>query len=532
MFEWTPYVSHGGILRISATSCCGQYEVASEAGQFFVLRQTQDGYEESGRGRAHPKVVEIYAALVIKHQCDEHANRGERPELDDSPQEGDGVANPRDCPPAATIDPLPITTEEEGTPPVIIHDDVQDAAALRDAMTTAVVAKCAKWGFPLPAPVEAAFRTVPRHLFAPEVAPDKAYALDLVVVKRDEHGALISTMSAPEIQAMQLVQADISPGMRVLEIGSGGFFASLLSELIGPAGQVTTMDIDADVTSRARDCLDAAGYRQVRVVTADAEHGWEANAPYDRIMVTVGAWDIPPAWREQLAKGGRIVVPLRMKGITRSLALERTNDHLVSLSQGVCGFVPIQGAGQHDERLWLLNGEQVGLRFDDGNFDDPHKLDGVLASEPAAAWSGVTVTPAEPFPDLPLWMATALPGFCTMTVNTPEGEDPGILSEEGGRWFPYAAVQGDSFAHLSIRPAGEGSDEFGAHGYGPHGSEVAQAIVEQIQVWDRDYRGGPGPQFAVWPIGTPAEVLPKGGVITKQHTHATIYWPDAPFIGR
>ncbi|WP_433435391.1 methyltransferase, FxLD system [Nonomuraea sp. CA-141351] len=405
-------------------------------------------------------------------------------------------------------------------------NDVQDATALRDAMTTAVAVKCAEWGFPLPVRVEAAFRTVPRHLFAPEVAPDKAYALDIVVVKHDEHGALISTMSAPEIQAMQLVQADISAGMRVLEIGSGGYFASLLSELVGPTGQVTTVDIDADVTSRARACLDAAGYPQVRVVTADAEYGWEANAPYDRIMVTVGAWDIPLAWREQLAKGGRIVIPLRMKGITRSLTLERVNDHLVSVSQGVCGFVKMQGAGAHDEHLRLLNGEKIGLRFDDGNLADPHKLDGVLASEPAAAWSGVTVTPAEPFPDLPLWMATALPGFCNMTVNTPEGEDPGIVSEEGGRWFPYTAVQGDSFAYLSIRPAGEGRDEFGAHGYGPHGSEVAQAIVEQVKVWDRDYRGGPGPQFQVWPIDHPVEVLPKSVVITKQHTHVTISWPE------
>ncbi|MEO3807068.1 methyltransferase, FxLD system [Nonomuraea sp. B1E8] len=395
-------------------------------------------------------------------------------------------------------------------------------------MTTAVAARCEEWGFPLPAPVEAAIRKVPRHLFAPEVTPEAAYALDIVEVKRSQHGALISTMSAPDIQAMQLVQADIGQGMRVLEVGSGGYFASLLSELVGPAGQVTTMDIDADVTSRARACLDAAGYPQVQVVTADAEHGWKDNAPYDRIMVTVGAWDIPPAWREQLAKSGRIVVPLRLKGITRSLALERINDHLVSLSQGVCGFVKMQGAGAHDEHVRLLNGDKVGLRFDDGNLAEPRTLDGVLASRPAAAWSGVTVTRAEPFPDLPLWMATALPGFCNMTVNTPGGEDPGIVSEAGGRWFPFATAQDDSFAYLSIRPtAGEGIVEFGAHGYGPHGREVARAIVEQVQVWDRDYRGGPGPSFAVWPVDAPADVPPAGGVITKQHTRITISWPDA-----
>ncbi|GAA3252909.1 methyltransferase, FxLD system [Nonomuraea helvata] len=407
-------------------------------------------------------------------------------------------------------------------------NDVQDAAALRDAMTTAVATTCAEWGFPLPVQVEAAFRTVPRHLFAPEVSPEKAYALDIVEVKRSEHGVLTSTMSAPETQAVQLVQADISPGMRVLEIGSGGYFASLISELVGPTGQVTSMDIDADVISRARACLDAAGYERVRVATGDAEYGLKADAPYDRIMVTVGAWDIPPAWRQQLAPRGRIVVPLRMKGISRSLALEPANDHLVAVSQVLSGFVWMQGAGANDGHLWLLRGKKVGLRFDDGSLERPSALDGVLDSEPAAAWSGVTVQRSEPFPDLALWMATAFPGFCHLVVDTSDG-DPGVAVEPGGRQFPFAAVDddSDSFAYLSVRPAGEGVVEMGAHGYGPHGSQIAEAIAEQVRVWNRDYRNGPSPDFAVWPIGTPETALPEGAlVIDKRHTKITISWPD------
>ncbi|MCP2359704.1 protein-L-isoaspartate(D-aspartate) O-methyltransferase [Nonomuraea thailandensis] len=395
-------------------------------------------------------------------------------------------------------------------------------------MTADVAALCTEWGFSLPVPVEAAFRTVPRHLFAPGVALDKAYAQDIVEVKRSEHGVLISTMSAPATQAVQLVQADIRPGMRVLEIGSGGYFASLLAEVVGPTGQVTTMDIDADVISQARACLDTAGYERVRVAIGDAEYGLKDNAPYDRIVVTVGAPDIPPAWREQLAPGGRIVVPLRMKGISRSLALEPTNDHLVAVSQAVSGFVWMQGAGANDGHLWLLKGTKVGLRFDDGNLHRPSALDGVLAGEPAAAWSGVTVQRSEPFPDLALWMATALPGFCHLAVDTSDG-GPGVAVEPGGRQFPFAALDddGDSFAYLSVRPAGEGIVEMGAHGYGPHGSRIATAIMEQVRVWDRDYRNGPSPDFAVWPIDTPAEALPERAmVIDKRHTKITISWPD------
>ena len=74
------------------------------------------------------------------------------------------------------------------------------------------------------------------------------------------------------------------------------------------------MDIDPEVTDRASRLLDAAGYSQVRVVLGDAERGVPEFAPYDRIVVAIGAWDIPPAWTDQLAGGGRMVVPLRMRG--------------------------------------------------------------------------------------------------------------------------------------------------------------------------------------------------------------------------
>jgi protein-L-isoaspartate(D-aspartate) O-methyltransferase len=156
------------------------------------------------------------------------------------------------------------------------------------------------------------FRAVPRHLFTPEASLEDAYdPRDAVHVKRDEQGRPISTVSSPQLQGSMLEQADIRPGMTALEIGSGGVNAAMMSWLAGPDGQVTTVDIDSDVTERAMRLLDAAGYERVNVVLADAEDGFAEDAPYDRIVVTVGAWDIPPAWVDQLAPGGRLVVPLR-----------------------------------------------------------------------------------------------------------------------------------------------------------------------------------------------------------------------------
>lgn len=77
-----------------------------------------------------------------------------------------------------------------------------------------------------------------------------------------------------------------------------------------------------------------------------------------------------------------------------------------------------------------------------------------------------------------------------------------------------------------MRPAGPGRVEFGAHAFGSHALTVAQAMVEQVRVWDRDHRGGPGPDFALWPTDTPDEALLLN--ISKRYNHVTIFWPAAP----
>ena len=370
------------------------------------------------------------------------------------------------------------------------------------------------------------FRAVPRHLFTPGAPLEEVYTPTAAVhVKWDEHGVPISTVSAPDLQAFMLEQADIRAGMNVLEIGSGGVNAAMMGWLVGSAGTVTTVDIDPDVTDRASGLLDAAGYSRVRVVLADAEHGVPEHAPFDRIIVTVGAWDIPPAWVAQLAPGGRIVVPLRMRGLTRSLALDRDGEHLVSRSAMICGFVKIQGAGAHQERVLPLRGGQIRLRFDDdGGSDDPQLPDGVLDTERAEVWSGVMIGRMESFETLQFWLATTVPGFCLLAADTEQ--DP-VLVAAGNRWFNLAVLDGDSFAYLTTRPAGPGRVEFGAHAFGRHALAVVALMADQVRVWDREQRGGPGPHFALWPRDTPDECLPDGLVIDKRYNRVTISWPLA-----
>lgn len=400
------------------------------------------------------------------------------------------------------------------------------AAEIRNALTD----KLRSDGMITSLVVERAFRTVPRHLFVSEDTPlEVAYnADDSVATKREQDGVIISSISAPFIQAQMIEQAGLGPGMSVLEIGSGGYNAALLAEVVGPSGRVVSVDIDPEVIDRASTLLDATGYSsRVTVVQADAEHAVPDLESVDAILVTAGAWDLSPAWLERLSEDGMIVVALRMNGITRSIGFRREGDHLVSTSAQVCGFVAMQGSGAHEERVFLLpdaQGHNVKLRFDGEVPQDLSLLDGVLATERTEVWSGIKIKHGVSFADLHLWFAGFLPGFCKLAVD--EGTD---LAAERKSWFPFGVVRGDSFAYLAVRPALEGAGiEFGARAYGAHGEAAATAMVEQIQAWDRQARSGPAPTFAYWPTGTDRPQISEGtAMLEKTHGLVTISWPAA-----
>ncbi|MFD0563946.1 methyltransferase, FxLD system [Kitasatospora saccharophila] len=317
--------------------------------------------------------------------------------------------------------------------------------------------------------VAAALLAVPRHVFAPEVPAAEAYEPErALVTKRNEHGLAVSSVSAARIQAQMLEQADVRPGMRALEIGSGGYNAALLAELVGSEGEVVTVDIDPFVTERAEKYLGEAGYERVRVVLADGS-GPVEGGPFDRIVVTAGAWDLPPAWTDALTEGGTITVPLRMHGLTRSITFRREGGRLVSVSAEVCGFVKMQGADAHDEFLVLPRGtKEIGLRFDELERPDTSRLGGVLETPRAEWWTRVTVGNQEPFDSLYLWLASSLPGFGLMSVDS---ELDTKTVAPANRMACPVIVEGGSLAYLALRKISDGPAvfEFGAHGFGPEG---------------------------------------------------------------
>lgn len=402
-------------------------------------------------------------------------------------------------------------------------DVAPQAAKLREAM----VAELRELGAIQSERVAAAIGTVPRHLFVPGEPLDMAYApTRAIVTKRNEHGAATSSLSEAHIQAVMLEQAQLEPGMTVLEIGTGGYNAALIAELVGDTGKVISVDIDPDIVDRARDCLTAAGYDQVIVVLADAENGVPDHAPYDRVIVTAGAWDIPPAWSHQLADGGRIVVPLRMRGLTRSVTFEQDGKHLVSRDYRLCGFVPMQGTGAHSEHRIPIDGDRVVLRVDGKQPVDGDALRDALASPRVERWSGVEAGGTEPFDDLDLWLATAADGFSLLTA-TKEVIDSGLVTASA-RAGAKTIVVGTTFAYRpSARPVDEDRTrfEFGAYAHGPDAAQVADELVELIRTWDREHRRGPGARIEVHSAETPHEDLPAGRVINKKHTRVVIAWP-------
>lgn len=397
------------------------------------------------------------------------------------------------------------------------------AADLRTQMVDTLLAE----GTVVSSRVEAAMRKVPRELFAPGVDLDAVYQLyNGVVTKRDETGTSVSSVSAPQVQAHMLEQAEITEGMNVLEIGSGGYNAALIKELVGPAGRVTTVDIDPDITDRASRFLGEAGYSAVNVILADAEFGIPDNAPYDRILVTVGAWDIPPAWVDQLADSGRLVVPLQIRGLSRTIAFDKQDGHLVSRSARLFGFVSMQGAGAHEGKLVVMRGGEITLRVDDEIPLDPAVLDRVFTTPRVEVWSGARIGRVEPWANTQMWLATALPGFCRVVVD--KKLSTGLISPPGSHSAAMAVVAGGNLAYVTTRGTDNEQDvEFGAHAYGPDAQQLAEDVAEQLRVWEREHRTGPGPQFRVYPIGTADDLLPDGRVVDKKYSRITISWPHA-----
>ncbi|WP_033308380.1 methyltransferase, FxLD system [Streptomyces iakyrus] len=359
--------------------------------------------------------------------------------------------------------------------------------------------------------VETALRTVPRHVFVPDASLEDAYANAPVHIKYDTDGTSISCASQPGVVALMLDQLEAQPGERILELGAGtGYNAGLLAHLVGESGHVTTLDVDDDLVEGARAHLAAAGITNVEAVTRDGALGYAEAAPYDRIIATVGAHGVPHAWLQQLAPGGRLLVPQRLKGtVSRSIAYEQRDGRWVSLGSEMNTFMPLRrGIADDDRRVIPLSTDgTVRLQAPAGLSIDADALAGVLAQPRTEEWTGMTVRAMESPEWMELFVTCSLPsGLIRMLF--PQSAKGTLLTED-----PYpsstAVVDTGAVTYLARRvsnqktPEGDRLWEFGVIGHGPGSDELAAKVADTIRTWDREYRGREA-TFEIQPLDTPA----------------------------
>ena len=435
-------------------------------------------------------------------------------------------------------------------------DELRDSKALRDDR------------------VADAMLAVPRHVFLPDVEPKRAYVDDAVVTKSDADGLAISSSSQPAIMTIMLEQLGVAPGHRVLEIGAGtGYNAALLAHLAGVSGSVTTVDVDDDIVSAAREHLAACGYGRVSVVHGDGGLGWLPGAPYDRIIATVGAWDILPAWLDQLSPGGLLVLPLAIRpAMQYSIAFERVADHLESRSLRPCGFMRLRGAFAGPETLMPI-GEGRDLFAETGPRPPGGERLGELLGPPGERLDrGITVTLSELWGGLGLWLASHEPGLGRLSgrgVRSLAGPASSIVV--GGRMGALMLVSAHGCA-IATRPddpgetteeaAGEKAAdpaaaaklearlrkpfELAAWPFGRDGAGLAARLARHAQDWAAAGRPSPsdltvtaypaemggvtGTARTVGTGGTAGATMTSGqryAVINKQYTRLLLTWRDS-----
>ena len=186
--------------------------------------------------------------------------------------------------------------------------------------------------------VRRAFLKFPRYLFVEERYRKYAHLDEPLPIPAGQ------TISAPHMVAIMLELAELKPGMNVLEIGTGsGWNAALMAELV--KRDVYTIERIPELVEFAKRNLERAGVENVHVILGDGSKGFPPKAPYDRIIVTAGAPDIPKPLVEQLKPGGKLIIPVGSYHLWQNLleVIKREDGSIEVKNHGGVAFVPLIG---------------------------------------------------------------------------------------------------------------------------------------------------------------------------------------------
>jgi len=188
-----------------------------------------------------------------------------------------------------------------------------------------------------------AFDRVPRHLFVPQAVGHRAYEDSPLPIGFGQ------TASQPSLQALYMQLLQVGPNDKVLEIGTGSGFQTAVLALL--ADRVYSVERIRELSTRARDVLDGMRLSNVALLVGDGTIGWSRYAPYDAILVAAGGPEIPQPLMDQLADGGRMLVPVGTRDAQRLVLVRRAGDQFFSEEVLDCTFVPLLGRfGWAEER--------------------------------------------------------------------------------------------------------------------------------------------------------------------------------------
>jgi protein-L-isoaspartate(D-aspartate) O-methyltransferase len=184
-----------------------------------------------------------------------------------------------------------------------------------------------------------AMRRVPRHLFVPEQNRARAYGDHPLPLGRRQ------TISQPYIVAFMTECLALKPGEKVLEVGTGSGYQSAVLACL--TDRVFSVEIDGELARRAGATLRELGFGAVRVREGDGFFGWPEEAPFDAVIVTCAASRVPPPLVEQLAEGGRLIIPVEKKPLSQTLTLVTKKKGKIAVREILdVLFVPMTGEAQ------------------------------------------------------------------------------------------------------------------------------------------------------------------------------------------
>jgi protein-L-isoaspartate(D-aspartate) O-methyltransferase len=321
----------------------------------------------------------------------------------------------------------------------------------------------------------------------------------------------------------------------VLEIGAGtGYNAALLAHVVGEDGRVITLDLDDDIVAGARAHLAAAGVSGVRVVCADGWAGCSEAAPFDRIILTVGAHDIAPAWRAQLARGGRLVLPLALPAVQASVAFAERDGVLESVSVRSCQFMRLRGSAavpMRPEPVGPAPAPGVWLRA--GHTVEGAAVHELLQAPARTLATGLSARGRELYAGLIAWVGLHEP-TSGWFVAQGEARAAGLVPSFVGDGVEAVATYGlfepggvALFVRLESPPDADGGIAIGVRVHGE--ATLGERLRATTLAWNK--AGRPDVErlrIRAYPTEAPCEPQPQEIVLTRPCTRLVLDWAPAP----